>query len=446
MPGYVPHTPADQQAMLERIGLSSLEDLFASIPASLRVNGLLDLPPALSEPEAVRELARIGAKNMDATQAPCFSGDGVYRHFTPSLVPAIMGRAEFFTSYTPYQPERSQGMLQSIYEFQTLTCQLLGMEVANASMYDGASALAEAVVMACSIKGINRAIIPTTLHPAWTKVVRTYAQGQSIEVVLLPHEGGVTDLEAVRAALETPSAALVIPQPNCMGRLEPVQTLAEEADKAGALVIAAVNPIAMALLKPPGEWPADIAVAEGQALGLPMNYGGPLVGLFACRRQYIRQMPGRLVGATVDGEGRRAYTLTLQTREQHIRREKASSNICTNEALFALGATVYMALLGRHGMKRVAELCVERAHEAYDAITALPGWEPVHPGPFFHEFAVRAPLRVPELNAILAGEGIIGPVDLEPDNAMLEQTALFCCTEMITPDDIGRLVGILRKL
>jgi glycine dehydrogenase subunit 1 len=443
VPGYVPHTTEDQQAMLETIGLETMADLFQSIPEGLRLRAPLDLPAGLSEPEALRLLDGLARQNMDAGPGACFRGAGVYRHYTPSLVPVIMQRGEFLTSYTPYQPERSQGMLQTIYEFQSLVCRLLGLEAANASMYDGATALAEAVVMAASVTGRNRVLIPDTVQPSAIAVCRTYAQGQGIVVEVLPHQNGRTSVEDARARLGEDVAAVVIPQPNFFGLIEDAAALSAAAKESGALVIGLVNPIAMALLAPPGEWPADIAVAEGQSLGLPMNFGGPLVGLFACSKEHVRQMPGRIVGATVDASGDRAYTLTLQTREQHIRREKASSNICTNQALCALGATVYMEQLGKHGLRAVATLSLQRAHQAFDAITALPGWEPAFDGPFFHEFALRAPAPIAEINARLAAEGITGPLDLSVDYPGLPNTALFCCTELIQPEDIQRLVDVL---
>lgn len=446
MPGYVPHTTEDQQAMLESIGLRSMDDLFAAIPPALRLNAPLNLPAGLSEPEAVRLLTEIGRQNLNAGQGACFCGAGVYRHHTPSVVPALMQRGEFLTSYTPYQPERSQGLLQTIYEFQSLTCRLLGMDAANASMYDGATALAEAVNMAAAVTDRPRVLIPETVHPAHLGVIHTYAQGHGLTLDLIPHRGGRTAVPDVRARLGDDVAAVVVPQPNIFGLLEDAPALAAAAREAGALVVATVNPVAMALLAPPGEWPADIAVAEGQALGLPMNYGGPLVGLFACRKEHMRQAPGRIVGATTDAEGNRAYTLTLQTREQHIRRERASSNICTNQALCALGVTIYLSLLGKNGLRDVAALSVQRAHEAFTAITALPGYEAVFDGPFFHEFAIRTPVPVETINARLAEEGIIGPFDLGRAYPALGNAALFCCTELIRPEDIHRLTTILGDI
>jgi glycine dehydrogenase subunit 1 len=311
-------------------------------------------------------------------------------------------------------------------------------------MYDGATALAEAAVMAASITGRRRILIPETVHPAWTEVCRTYVQGHGASVDVVPHASGRIAVETLQSRLAPDVAAVVIPQPNFFGLLEDAKALAAAAKAAGALVLAAANPMALALLAPPGEWPADIAVAEGQALGLPMSFGGPLVGMFACRREFVRQMPGRIVGATTDQDGRRAYTLTLQTREQHIRREKASSNICSNEALAALGVTVYLSLLGKTGLRNVATASVQRAHEAFDAITALPGYAPVFSGPFFHEFAVRCPAPVAEINARLAGEGIIGPYSLSTVFPDLENAALFCCTETVSRDDIRRLADLLR--
>jgi glycine dehydrogenase subunit 1 len=432
--------------MLERIGVDSTNALFDQIPEALRLKAPLNLPPSASEFEALRELTGMAASNLDAGQGACFLGAGVYRHFIPSTIPALLSRGEFLTSYTPYQPERSQGMLQTIYEFQSLVCRLLGFDAANASMYDGASALAEAVVMASTITGRKRVLVPETLNPRYAAMCRTFVQGHGLVLDTVPQTNGVTRVEDVVSRSGDDVAAVVIAQPNFFGRIEDATGMAAAAKAHGALAIAVVNPTTMALLPAPGEWPADIAVAEGQPLGLAMSFGGPLVGLFACRKDFVRQMPGRIVGATVDHDGKRAYTLTLQTREQHIRREKASSNICTNEALCALGVTIYLSQLGKHGLRRVAALSLQRAHEAFDAITALPGWEPVFDGPFFHEFAVRCPVPVAALNELLASKGIIGPHDLSGDYPELGNAALFCCTELISWADIAGLVSALGEV
>jgi glycine dehydrogenase subunit 1 len=432
--------------MLDRIGIAAMDELFAQIPGNLRLAALLDLPHGLSEAESVRHLEGIARTNLDCGRGACFRGAGVYRHFTPSVVPAIMARGEFLTSYTPYQPERSQGMLQTIYEFQSLVCRLLGMDAANASMYDGATALAEAVVMASSITGRKRVLIPASLHPAYYDVCRTFVQGHGICLETVPQTNGLTDIDDTRKRCGNDVAAVVVPQPNYFGMIEDASGLASVAHENGALAIAVVNPMSMALLPPPGEWKADIAVAEGQALGLPMNFGGPLVGLFTCRKEFVRQMPGRIVGGTVDSEGKRAYTLTLQTREQHIRREKASSNICSNEALCALGVTIYLSQLGKIGLRRVAEVSVQRAHEAFEAIRTVPGFEPLFDGPFFHEFPMRCPVPVAEINTKLAERGIIGPQDLGADYPELGNAGVFCCTEMISHEDIAALVATLKEI
>lgn len=431
--------------MLDRIGVATIDDLFNQIPEALRLPALLNLPDRLSEAETVRELEGIARINQDAGRGACFRGAGIYRHFTPSVLPAILSRGEFLTSYTPYQPERSQGMLQTIYEFQSLVCRLMGMGAANASMYDGSTALAEAVVMAATITGRKRVLIPASIHPAYRQVCETFVQGHSVSIETVPHTNGRMAVDTLRSMCGTDVAAVVVPQPNYFGLVEDAAGLAAIAKESGALAIASVNPTSMALLVPPGEWPADIAVAEGQALGLPMNFGGPLVGLFACRKEFVRQMPGRIVGGTVDSEGRRAYTLTLQTREQHIRREKASSNICTNEALCALGVTIYLSQLGKLGLRRVAEVSLQRAHEAFDAIRSVPRFEPLFDGPFFHEFAMRCPAPVVEINARLAERGIIGPQDLGADFTELGNAGLFCCTEMISHGDIAALVTALKE-
>ncbi|MCS6862484.1 MAG: aminomethyl-transferring glycine dehydrogenase subunit GcvPA, partial [Abditibacteriales bacterium] len=356
MSDYIANTDADRRAMLERIGVASIEDLFSDIPPEIRQNAAPHLPPGLTEMEVRAEAWRLSGQNVNVNAAPCFLGGGSYDHYVPAAVPFICSRSEFFTAYTPYQAEASQGTLQVIYEFQTMVCQLTGMEMSNASLYDGASALAEAVIMAWAIQKRPRVLLPRTLHPHYRQVVATYTQGLPLELVDVPYADGVVDLDALQSALDNASA-VVVQHPNFFGCLEDVNVISQLTHERGALLISVFDPISLGLLKPPGDYDADIAVAEGQPLGIPLSFGGPYLGLFACKKQFARQAPGRIVGATHDDKGRRGFVLTLQTREQHIRREKATSNICTNQGLMALAATVYLALLGKHGLRRVAELC-----------------------------------------------------------------------------------------
>ena len=430
---YVPNTDADRRAMLERIGVASVDALFDDIPARVR-DPDLTLPPPLSEQELTRELAQIAARNRSVAEMPCFLGAGAYRHFIPSVVDHVIRQGAFATSYTPYQPEISQGTLQSIFEFQSLVCELTGMDVANAGMYDGASALAEACLMAVRITGRSRLALLSTVNPSYQRVVRTYAKGHALPVdVMTPDE----------AALSEKHACLVVQQPNFFGCLEDVASLARHAHDAGALYVVVPEATSLGMFRPPGEYGADIVVAEGQPLGIPLSFGGPYVGLFATRRAHVRQMPGRLVGRTKDVEGRTGYVLTLQTREQHIRRERATSNICTNEQLCALAATVYLCALGKQGLRRVAELCYHKAHYAAGRIEALPGYSLPQSGTFFQEFVVRCPRPPREVNAALLERGIIGGLDV---SEQVEDGMLLCVTEMNSREEIDALVDALGEI
>jgi glycine dehydrogenase subunit 1 len=445
---YIANTEADRQAMLDAIDVHSLDDLFADIPEGHR-NPPLNLPPPLSEPELLTELSALADRNRAADGLACFLGGGAYHHFIPSVVGQLLSRGEFSTSYTPYQAEISQGTLQTAFEFQSLICELLSMEVANAGMYDGASALAEACLMAAAISGRRRIAILDTVHPHYVAVVRTYAAGRGLAVEQLSAE----DLQ-----LTEEHACLAVQQPNYFGCLEGVDGLAQAAHAAGALYVAVVEPISLGLLRPPGEYGADIAVGEGQPLGIPLSFGGPYLGLFACRQEYVRHMPGRIVGRALDIEGRTGYVLTLQTREQHIRRERATSNICTSEQLVALAATIFLCAMGRQGLRRVAELCYHKAHYAAERIAALPGYSLPLQGDFFNEFVVGCPRPVAELNRMLLGKGILGGLDVSPgsDNGLRpglrglkeppKHAMLLCATEMNTREDIDRLVEALGSV
>jgi glycine dehydrogenase subunit 1 len=430
---YIPNTDEDRRRMLDAIGVDSADALFADIPPQFRIQGL-DLPPPLSEPDLAREMSELAHRNTVAGNGTTsFLGAGAYRHFIPSTVGHIVGRAEYYTAYTPYQPEISQGTLQTMFELQSMTCELMDMEVANAGMYDGASALAEACLMACRITGRDRIAVHTSVNPAWLEVVRLYASGPDLAVDLVNGE-----------PLAQQHACLAIQHPAFLGHLEDVWALGETAHAAGALYITAVDPISLGMLAPPGEYGADIAVAEGQSLGWPVNFGGPWLGLFTCRTEYVRQMPGRIVGRTADLDGRPGYVLTLQTREQHIRRERATSNICTSQQLVGLAAAVYLATVGRQGLRQIAEACYHKAHYAAQLIDGLPGYSVDLPRPFFKEFVVRCPLASIDLSRRLLERDIIGGLDIS--ERVGEPAMLFCVTEMNTREEIDRLAGALAEV
>lgn len=446
---YIPITESDREAMLAAVGASSVEELFADIPAAIRERAQMSLPEPLREPALLRHMQQLSARNRSLDELVCFLGAGIYDHFIPSIVLDVLSRPEFKTGYTPYQAERSQGMLQTIYEYQTMICELTAMDAANASMYDGATALAEAILMAASATRRSRALVANTLHPLARSVVETYSAkaGVSVEEIGYDHATGLTLLDghdSATALIGDDVACIAAQQPNFFGLLEPMADLAELTHSHGALLIASVDPISLGILKPPGEYGADIAVGEGQALGLPPGFGGPLLGIFACRESLLRRMPGRVAGRTVDADGRPAYCLTLQTREQHIRRERATSNICTNEALCALAAGAYLAALGKEGIREIATLCAQKAHYAFEAICELDRFEPIFSAPFFKEFAVKCPGDVTELNRRLLDEDILGGLPLGRyypelgDNAML-----LCVTEQRTREEIEALVDTL---
>jgi glycine dehydrogenase subunit 1 len=430
---YIPMTDPDREAMLAAIGVASADELFRDIPAAGFITGVEELPAPLSEMELLQEMRRLGGMNTAAGDVAFFRGGGIYRHFTPTVVSEILRRGEFLTSYTPYQAEASQGTLQAAFEFQSMICTLTGMDVANAGMYDGASALAEACLMACRLTGRHRLAIATSVNPRHLEVVRTYVEPQGIEIDLV---------DAAAPALSELHSCFVLQSPDYEGRIVLRDGSAkEQAEAAGALLVVSADPMSLALFKSPGELGADIVVGEGQALGLPMSFGGPYVGLFTCKQQYIRQMPGRIVGQTTDLEGRRAFVLTLQAREQHIRRERASSNICTSEQLLALAVAVYLASVGKEGLRQVARLCYDKAHYAAEQIARLPGYALGEPdAPFFEEFIVETPRPVRATNRLLRERGIIGGIEAG-DNRML-----LCVTETNSREQIDRLVAALAEI
>ena len=445
MSGYSPHTPQDIAAMLAAIGVDSIDDLFAHVPANLRARAAIALPAGLTEPELLRDVGALAARNAGVSGPAVFLGAGAYPHWIPAVVDQILLRSEFATAYTPYQPEVSQGTLQATFEFQTLAALLLGLEVANASMYDGASATAEAVLMARRLLPGRRVIwLARALHPHYRATVATYLRGLGdVEVREVPFAAdGRTDLSALRAGLGPDTLCLVLGYPNVFGVVEDVAPFADAVRAVGALTITATaEPLALALVRSPGASGADIAVAEGQSFGLPVSYGGPGVGLFATRERFVRSMPGRLVGETTDAHGRRGYVLTLATREQHIRRERATSNICTNQGLCALAVTVYLSLLGRHGLASLALANYRAAHLAAARLEAA-AVALRFPAPFFNEFVVRAPAAASAWEA-LARDGVVAGFPLGRWYPELEGNLLLCVTETHPAEQVDRLVDAL---
>ena len=443
---YTPHTDADRRAMLAAIGAPSVEELFHDVPAAQRFPAL-KLPPAVSELEILDELYALALKNSSTGCFATFLGAGAYNHFAPSVIPYLAGRGEFATAYTPYQPEVSQGTLQAIFEYQSMVAELTGMDVVNASHYDGATSMAEAAVMAINVaRGKRRKILVSPqIHPQYRQTLRTYLPGGQATIA------GDEDLRAgpdgLKGMLDGDTACLIIQNPNFFGELADVDGLADAVHAAGALLVVVANPIiSLGLLKPPGDYGADIVVAEGQPLGAGLNFGGPYLGIFAAREEYVRKLPGRLVGETTDTQGRRGYVLTLTPREQHIRREKATSNICTNQGLVALMAGMYLAYMGRQGLRAVAELCYHKARYAAAEIDKLDGYRVVNQALFFNEFPVKCPRPVAEINAALLGKAILGGYDLQADYPHAQNEMLLCVTEMNTRQQIDRLVTALAEI
>jgi len=439
---YLPLTAAERDEMLKVIGRASVEELWTEIPAAVRLRRPLALPPALADADLLAHLRELADRNGHADRLACFLGGGAYDHVIPSVVWHLAGRAEFYTAYTPYQAELMQGELQATYEYQSMLCELTAMDVANASMYDGASALGEAAVMGRDLTGRSQVVVSSAVHPHAREVLRTYTQHLGITVADVPHHAGRTTLDAIRAAIGAGTAAVIIQSPNVFGCIEDGERLAQAAHDAGALLVVSIgDPLSLGLLQPPGAYGADIVTGEGQPLGNHLSFGGPYLGLLATRAAFVRRMPGRLVGVTNDRDGRRGFVLTLQTREQHIRREKATSNICTNEALNALAAGIYMAALGRQGIRRVAEVCARRAHYARERLCTIPGVRAAYDAPVFHEFALRVPVAPEVLNARLAERGILGGLPLGEWYPDLADGWLVCVTEARTRAQIDALVA-----
>lgn len=443
---YVLNTSDDQKAMLARIGVSSVEELFANIPAELRLQRPLAIPPALGEMELQRHIALLANRNQAAGDAVCFLGGGAYDHFIPSVVDAVAGRGEFYTAYTPYQAEASQGTLQAVFEYQTLMCQLSGLEVANASLYEGGSSVAEAMLMALGItQRTGEVLVAESVHPEYRETLATYIANLNCRVRTLPTPDGFLNPDDVAKAVNEQTVCVIAQSPNFFGHLEEMKAIGDAARRVGAVFIASFDPVCAGVLKRPGDYGADIAVAEGQGLGVPLQYGGPYLGILACRKEYLRKVPGRLVGQTTDRNGKRCWVLTLQTREQHIKREKATSNICTNQGLLALRATVHLAALGPQGLKETAELCVRKAHYAATELCKVPGVSLRFKTPFAKEFALNMPGDVKALLAKLRAAGYHAGLPLGRWYPNLANCITVAVTEKRTKAEIEGLAWALGE-
>jgi glycine dehydrogenase subunit 1 len=453
MPTFVPTTARERDEMLRAIGAASVADLFRDIPAQFHQPDL-DVPAGMSELEVLRHLRQLAELNLDLDHYPSFLGAGAYRHFTPSIIGHLVTRGEFLTSYTPYQPEVAQGTLQAMYEWQSLVCELTGMDVSNAAVYDAATGVGEAARMACAVTRRKKVLVAESVSPLYREVLRTYGGGPGIEMVPVHawwREKGDKDaplmrVEDLAAKVDDDVACLIIQNPNFLGWLENVDGLAERLAAKGAILVVVTDPACLGLLRPPGAYGAGIVVGEGKWTGGPVDFGGPQVGMFACKSDYVRQLPGRIVGSTVDHDGNRGYVLTLATREQHIRREKATSNICTSEALIALCTTIYLCHLGRQGLREVAEQCAQKSHYLADQVGALPAFGVLSGAPYVKEFVARCPRPAAEVNRALLERGIIGGFDLGRYSDVLADCLLLCCTEVTTRQEIDQLVAALKEI
>lgn len=438
---YIPTTDEQQRQMLDDIGISSLDELFSDIPESVKLKGDLNIPKAMSELELVSHMREMARKNVNTDEFTCFLGAGAYDHYIPSVVTNLLSRQEFYTAYTPYQPEISQGTLQAIFEYQTMICNLTGMDVSNASLYDGASALAEAASMACDSAKRKEIIALRSIHPEHREVLSTYAKFKGIELTECGIKNGVADLQKLKDLLNENTAAVIIQSPNFFGAVENIKEIAEIAHANKSLLIVSCDPVSLAILNAPGDMGADIVVGEGQGLGNSLGFGGPYLGFMAAKKEFTRKMPGRIVGETVDKNGKRGYVLTLQTREQHIRREKATSNICSNQALNALAATIYLAAMGKKGLKKAAELSVQKAHYTYRKLTETGLFSPAFDSPFFKEFLLIYHGDAEKLNRHLLERKIIGGLPVEKFYPEFKGGYLVAITEKRTRKEIDRFVS-----
>lgn len=446
---FIPHTPLETEEMLRKVGVNSLAELFTDVPQKYRFPKL-KLPEGVTEMEALAEMNEYAGSNETVKDLLCFLGAGAYHHYIPAGVDSLLRRGEFYTAYTPYQPEVSQGTLQAIFEFQTLIANLTGMEVCNASHYDGATATAEAGVMAWHhFRGKrSRMILSSAVHPQYREVFCSYLCGfENINIETLGEDFDVPgNPDGLAEQINSDTALVVVQYPDFFGRIFDLTALAQKVHESGCLLAVVTNPTALGLLKPPGEMGADIVIGEGQPLGIPLSYGGPYLGFFATRKEFVRKLAGRLVGETADAQGRRGYVLTLTAREQHIRRDKASSNICTNQGLMALAATIYLSLVGKTGLRQVANLCYQKAHYAADLLGKIPGFHVIQDAPFFHEFILKCPTSVEKINTQLLENDILGGYDLGKDCPALENHMLVCVTEMISKEDIDYLADVLAEV
>jgi glycine dehydrogenase subunit 1 len=442
---YIPHTPDDIRQMLDKIGVNSIDDLFADIPESVRLQKEYDLPEAISEEEIRAYFKALGEQNQ---QQVIFAGGGAYDHYTPSAIDALLSRSEFLTAYTPYQPEISQGTLQYIFEYQSHICELTGMDCTNASMYDGATATVEAIFMAVAqAKKKNRVLVSATINPTLVSIINTYAKYKGINVDIIPEVNGHTDRIAMQTMLaEGDVAGVLVGSPNHYGIIEDYTGFADDIHAAKALMIMHCDPSSLAVLKTPAAWGADIACGDGQSLGIPLSFGGPYVGFLACKKELVRKLPGRIVGATKDVDGKRAFVLTLQAREQHIRREKANSNICSNQSLMALHITIYLALMGKQGLREVNEQSYGAAHYLHDELVKTELFTPAFPNtPFLKEFALRTTLPVKALQSYLAKHGYMAGIALGDYREGMDDCILFCATEKRTKQQIDELVKLIKE-
>jgi glycine dehydrogenase subunit 1 len=436
---YLPMTETDKKEMLEKIGASSIDELFSDIPEAVRFKGEYNIKPAKPETALLKELTKLAGKNADLRSNSSFLGAGVYDHYMPVIVDHVISRSEFYTAYTPYQPEISQGELQAIFEFQTMICELTGMDVANSSMYDGGTALAEAAMLSAGQTRRKKILISEAVHPESKDVVRSYAKGQYIEVVEIPHRDGITDMDALKEQMDSDTAAVIVQYPNFFGRIEPLKELEEVIHAHKSMFVVSSNPLSLGALTPPGKFGADIVAGDAQPFGIPTAFGGPHCGYFAVTSKLMRKVPGRLVGQTVDEEGRRGFVLTLQAREQHIRRDKATSNICSNQALNALAASVAMTALGKKGVRDIAVQNMQKARYARDQFKKA-GFELAFEGPIFNEFVVKLNAPIKEINKSLLDREIIGGYDLGRSYPALENHMLVAVTELRTKEEIDTFV------
>lgn len=447
MNAYLPNTENEVAAMLARIGAQSIDELFSHIPAELRMKRPLDIPPAMTEVELTRHMNQLAAKNLSASDAVCFLGGGAYDHFIPSVVDAVAGRSEFYSAYTPYQAEASQGTLQVVFEYQSMMMALTGLDVANASLYEGGTACAEAMLMALGVTGrTGDVLVAESVHPEYRQTLKTYAATLKCRIVELPTPDGTLNPDDVARAVNDQTVAVIAQSPNFFGHLEEMEAIGAAAKKAGALFVASFDPVSLGVLRRPAEYGADIAVAEGQGFGIPLGFGGPYLGILACRKEYVRKIPGRLVGETVDRNGKRCWVLTLQPREQHIARHRATSNICTNQGLLALRAAVHIAALGPKGLKETAELCLQKAHYAAETLTKIPGVQlKFGKRPFFKEFTLSVPGESKTLLAGLREDGFHGGLPLGNWYSWAKNDITVAVTEKRTKSDIDALAAAMAK-